>query len=701
MNLSSYEIISRNNQKDNVTAVMARLYLKNKWSVIPVNSREKKGSYINSWKPYQNKLASKKQIIEWWSRWPDAGIAIITGQFSGIIVLDIDPRNGGNNTIKNKTLPVTITVKTGGGGTHYYYKYPDNFEHIPCFSGENVNLPGLDLKGDGGFVYAPPSEHPSGNKYEFFDTMGVNEQELSEPPEWLIKVIKDHSQNKSKKITEKDFDQTIIEGNRNEQLTRLAGSLLTKMSPEIVLSFLKYHNQKKCKPPLPDWEVKNIVKSIAKREQQKKNKTFDINTRKQKNSPDRFFIKKRFIPKMLAKEIMNEYTFKYCYERFWVYQNGVYRPNGKKVIERITQEKLQNYTRNNRIKEVKGYIRRATYAEPSPSGKKLINLKNGRLDWKTGELYPHNENEFIITQIPVVYNPEADCPVFKQYLRTTLEKEIIPLIPEIIGYCLIPDTSFEKAIVLLGEGANGKSVFLNVLTALLGENNVSNSELQMLINNRFRAAELLGKLANISADIGNQRLENTERFKKLITGDRMTVEQKHKDPFEFNNYARLLFSANELPGSRDRTYAFYRRWLIIPFTRTFKGENADKNLTQKLVKELSGIFNLGLRGLKRLKKNNKFTEPQQVIEAKKKYKMQNDSVTAFINERIEESKDNHIIKKHLYNEYKKWCEEQGLKPVSHRNPDFKRAFYNSIDSLDEFRTNNGNGPWAWLNIELI
>jgi putative DNA primase/helicase len=301
----------------------------------------------------------------------------------------------------------------------------------------------------------------------------------------------------------------------------------------------------------------------------------------------------------------------------------------------------------------------------------------------------------------VVYKPEADCPIFKQYLRTTLEKEIIPLIPEIIGYCLIPDTSFEKAIVLLGEGANGKSVFLNTLTALLGENNVSNSELQMLINNRFRAAELLGKLANISADIGNQRLENTERFKKLITGDRMTVEQKHKDPFEFNNYARLLFSTNELPGSRDRTYAFYRRWLIIPFTRTFKGEDADKNLTQKLVKELSGIFNLGLQGLKRLKKNNKFTEPQQVIEAKKKYKMQNDSVTAFINEKIEESKDNYIIKKHLYNEYKKWCDEQGLKPVSHRNPDFKRAFYNSIDSLDEFRTNNGNGPWAWLNIELI
>ena len=394
---------------------------------------------------------------------------------------------------------------------------------------------------------------------------------------------------------------------------------------------------------------------------------------------------------------MSEESFRYCYEDFWIYRDGVYIDKGKNIIEQKSQKKLGEPVRNNRVKEVKGYIRRANYAEPPIPQKKFINLKNGRLDWETGELYPHNKNNFIITQLPIEYDPEAKCPQFKEYLRTTIDEEIIPLMLEVMGYCLIPDTSYEKSIMLLGEGANGKGVFLDTLTELLGKKNVNNGELQELIDNRFRAANLLGKLANISADIGNQRLKKTNIFKMLVTGDRLEVEKKNKDPFNFYNYAKLLFSANEIPKSSDRTYAFYRRWIIIPFNRFFKGKNRDTKLKSKLKEELPGIFNLALWGLRQLKKNDQFTEPEQVKEAKQEYKKQNDSVAAFVDEMVVIRKDAYITKQHLYNSYQDFCESHGLKPVSQTK--LKPSLCRIIENLDEFRNGTG-GSWCWMNIEL-
>ena len=413
---------------------------------------------------------------------------------------------------------------------------------------------------------------------------------------------------------------------------------------------------------------------------------------------EQFFDKKTFIPKRLADEIMSKYEFRYSQDKLWHYKAGVYISDSESLIKNIGQKLLDDFTRDNRIKETINFIKRANFSGEPQINEQFINLKNGRLDWKTGTLIQHNSNDFIITQLPVKYDPEADCPIFKKYLETTFNDDnIIELALEFMGYCLIPDKSYQKAVMLTGAGSNGKTVFLETIKNLLGPKNVSNIDLHQLEENRFKAAELLGKLANIFADLDSRALKRSTMFKILVGGDRITVERKHKDPFEFNNYARLLFSANELPRSQDRTYAFYRRWIIIPFEKTFTDDNADKNLLKKLKDELPGILNLALDGLKKLKVDGQFIETEKTIQAKEEYKKQNDSVAAFIDERVIESTDAFLTKQSFYREYKDWCENAGLKSVSQKSPRFKMSIYDSLEKVDEFR-NGATGPRCWMNI---
>jgi P4 family phage/plasmid primase-like protien len=328
-----------------------------------------------------------------------------------------------------------------------------------------------------------------------------------------------------------------------------------------------------------------------------------------------FLHKKTFIPRRLAEAIMERHRFKYSAGILWVYQEGIYRPDGELIVKMTAQELLGDERRENRIQETLRYIETATYTAPSMPDPRFVNLRNGRLEWKTKALHPHTPDIFEVVQIPVTYDPDAGCPVFDGYLHTTLAADVIPLVEEIMGYGLIPDSRYEKAIMFSGEGENGKSVLLDTIKTLLGAENVSNVALHDLEENRFRAAELFGKLGNIFADLDARALRSSSMFKTLVTGDSITAERKFGQPFTFSNYARLLFSANQLPPSSDRTHAFYRRWLVVPFEQTFTGKAADKQLRAKLQAELSGILNRALAGLQRLFEQDAFTEPQAVKDA--------------------------------------------------------------------------------------
>ena len=369
-----------------------------------------------------------------------------------------------------------------------------------------------------------------------------------------------------------------------------------------------------------------------------------------------FFRGRTFIPKRLSEAVMERAHFKYAGALLWVYREGVYAPKGEGLVRTHAQALLGEERRENHLEETLRFIEVATHTD----------------------------------------DPTAQCPAFDRYLDTTLDADVMPLVDEILGYCLIPDTRFEKAVMLTGEGENGKSVFLDTLAALLGTDNVSNVALQDLEENRFRVAELYGKLANTFADLDARALRSSSMFKTLVTGDAITAERKFGQPFSFKPSARLLFSANRVPPSHDRTYAFYRRWLIIPFERSFKGKQADKSLRAKLRQELPGIFNRAVRGLHRLFANEAFTEPVAVQEALKAYVRSNDNVRVFVDECVDVVAGQHISKKEFYAVYGVWCEQNGEQAISQKA--LKDALKQAVPTVREGRP-TAKGPRSWEGVQ--
>ena len=235
---------------------------------------------------------------------------------------------------------------------------------------------------------------------------------------------------------------------------------------------------------------------------------------------------KVFTPKLLGEALIARQTYRYTASQLWVYRDGVYLPCGESTLRTDAQALLGNERRVARINESLDYVEVATrLEEDTPPDCQYINLLNGRLDWATGTLEPHTPSCFTTVQLPVEYEPTATCPAFDHYLATTFDLDVVPLIEEILGWCLVPDRRFEQAVMLTGEGENGKSVFLDLVGYLLGEANVAHVALQDLEENRFKAAQLYGKLANVFADLDARGLQSSSMFKTLTTGDPIDAER--------------------------------------------------------------------------------------------------------------------------------------------------------------------------------
>ncbi|UMZ72554.1 phage/plasmid primase, P4 family [Natranaerofaba carboxydovora] len=636
-------------------------YLNSGYSIIPINPKSK--TPIIEWKEYQNKRPSEEELIKWWRKWPNANIGIVTGKISGIFVLDVDGKEG-EKSLDGYELPDTAVAETGGGGRHYFFEHPGfickNFTGI---------LPNVDIRGDGGYIVAPPSLHESGNKYKW-----LNKSQINKAPEWLLEKLNSVSKT-YRKITAEDFAKEIKEGARNNELTSIAGSLLGHgVSLEETLTILKSINQTNCCPPLPEKEVEKIAESIAKREYgndhmpvTKNNYNYDVS---------RFFDGSTFIPKKVANEITTNYSIIKAYGKLYYYQDGIYREGGEELIRRKVRELLDDKAKNNRVNEVLQHIKdtsnQVSDFHPHPE---YINVTNGRLNWHKDNLEEHNPEIFELMQLPVQYNPEADCPRFKGFLNEVLDDEVISLIQEMFGLTIAPDITengskkFHKMFILTGEGRNGKSVLLSTLETLLGRDNVSNISLQELEHNRFKKADLLGKLANIFGDIDSKSLNSTSAIKTLTGGDTIAGERKNEHHFYFKNYAELIFSANELPKANDKSKALYKRLIIVPFERTFSENEADKNLLSKLTtdEELSGILNWAIEGRKRLFQKGSFTISHQVEALLEKYKQKNNNALEFLNKFVVEDTDGIISKSDLYQKYHTWCEENNIIPESQQS----------------------------------
>ena len=230
-----------------------------------------------------------------------------------------------------------------------------------------------------------------------------------------------------------------------------------------------------------------------------------------------------------------------------------------------------------------------------------------------------------------------------------------------------------KAFILIGDKRNGKSTYISLIEKLLGDRNTSSLDLGEL-GDRFKTAELFGKLANLGDDIGDEFIANPAIFKKLVTGDRVSVERKGKDPFEFNNYAKFLFSANNIPRIKDKTGAVQRRLIIIPFNATFSEYLPDgtKNLKfnpyikYQLMTDatMEYLIQLGVKGLKRVLVNHSFTIPAKVKAQLEEYEENNNPVLGFFKECDDEAfQIEYAPTKDVYKRYQEYCLENSLTPM--------------------------------------
>ena len=314
----------------------------------------------------------------------------------------------------------------------------------------------------------------------------------------------------------------------------------------------------------------------------------------------------------------------------------------------------------------------------------IINLKNGLYNLLEDTLLPHSPEFCSTVQLAVSYDKDALCPNFKDFLTQSMggDMEQVNLIQEIMGYFLIPVNYAQKCFVIVGAAGAGKSVLLRVLNdILLGKENVSNVSWQSL-NERFKTAELFGKLANIFADLPTKNIDDNGIFKALVGEDYLTVEKKNQNPFSFSCTARLLFSCNSIPKNYgDRSEGFYRRLIIIRFNHTVPPEKRDPNLIDKFRAEADGIFLFALEGLKRLMSNGYiFSETEANKKELPQYIEDSDSVLSFIRECCVLNKDYSVGSTELFNVYKAYCEECGLKPYSNRM--FVQQLINSNDHIE-------------------
>ena len=385
--------------------------------------------------------------------------------------------------------------------------------------------------------------------------------------------------------------------------------------------------------------------------------------------PEKYFENDSFVPKLLAEELMREYRFITMKDTdvIYVFNDGFYQPFGEILIKAECRKRLGKEYRKNRAAEVVDFIRASTYTDRREEPAHLIPLANGVLNLKTLELQPYSSELMFFNKLPVKYDPAADCPHIKNFLlEIAANEEDVKILLEVIGFCLYREYFIAKALMLVGGGSNGKSTFLNLVKVFLGKENVSSRSLQDLEENRFAKADLHHKLANIYADLPDKALFRTGTFKMLTGRDLLTAERKFQHSFTFENYAKLLFSANKVPEAFDDSDAFFRRWLIVVFPNQFINDKADPYILQKLTtpEELSGLLNLVLPVLKKLLEKGQFSISKTTEEIREDYIRKSSPIAAFVMDCLEVDSEAFIVKKDLFNAFAEYCRIRNLPPVT-------------------------------------
>jgi P4 family phage/plasmid primase-like protien len=413
-------------------------------------------------------------------------------------------------------------------------------------------------------------------------------------------------------------------------------------------------------------------------------------------APERYFDKNRFVPARLANAILKRFaflTFKdtheiYCYHK----EEGIYRGDGADIVREQVQKRLGDRTTNHYKNEVVEYIRDATLVDRADieAPRNLIPLCNKILNIDTDEMLDYSREVPFFFKHCGAYNPkildigtcaseackflESTFPSDEESdesdeCNTKVKASDLDIIQEVAGACFYRRSLFKKALMLVGGGDNGKSLFLTALISAVGRDAVSTRTIYDLTFNRFASADLYHKTANIQADIGGGEISFTGRFKTLTGGDFVSAEKKGLQSFSFVNDATMIFSTNDLPEIKRPDSVFYDRWILIEMPVTFvdklevdlqEGEHLlDPFLEDKLSEqiEIDWLTTWAIEGLKRLLANGRYTETVSSTDVKTRWINRTDSLAAFVHSQVERVGGLKITKMALYEAYVAYCRE--------------------------------------------
>ena len=378
--------------------------------------------------------------------------------------------------------------------------------------------------------------------------------------------------------------------------------------------------------------------------------------------------------------------------KFYNYEGGVYKRLTEEeikgmILREMLKDGLVNYRSRSRVLDKMACFRSIpekgfTSDEENPD-KSIINLNNGLLDIENFEFKNHTPEYLSTTQIPVSFDKKAECPKWRNFCNEIMsgKEEQVKLLQEIAGYCLTTEVRYQKAFIFIGSGGNGKGTFIDRIQNLVGPENSSNLKLGQ-INNRFGKASLIGSRLNIVDEISNNYFES-DIIKSLISGERMEAELKNiQEKVKFDPMAKFVFTVNSFPKINDQSEALYRRFIIVPFEENFR-DNPDPYLEDKLDNELEGILNWSLEGLKRLKKNGKFTTTKRNEMAMKEFRIQNSPIAEFVKEKYHPVDEDHARKytvdaQKIYKKYRSYCYDSGYRPKG------KHKFFSALENVDNY-----------------
>jgi putative DNA primase/helicase len=660
----------------------------------------------------------------------DGNIGLVCGKASNVIIIDFDhalflPWLGDLNVLN--------TLKSGRttGRGHLYIKYTDELKNM-----KNKDL-GLEILSDGSNAVLPPSKHKSGEFYKYMDPAAP----IAAAPRALIdninNVFKIHAELKQKLAKTRSCFKTVLSKDisvhgadgRQYMIAVCADLKRLGASDEHIKMFARlmykedYNEARTLREfgnidPAKTWKCDTLKAKLpsftdpaecARCEIRRENVTTRGPSVKNISSPaDNYFEKGRFVVKTLGDEVLSKYNFISMSDNpdeLYIYEGGVYVNNDGRaanVIRTYATEALDDRVTKQHIEAVIYYIctKSLTPRHRVNNHANKINLKNGLYNLENKQLEPHNSDYLSTQQIPINYDPAAECPAISKFMLEILPPEDIALMIQLFGYAMIPNRDIQKAFMLTGSGSNGKGTLIRLLSAFIGEGNSANIGLQTLSEDKFSVATLYGKLINICGDLPDKNIDDDTMFKALTGKDTIRGERKYEMGFDFKPVARLLFSANDLPRHPKGGYAWNRRWIIVNFLKKFENKTDDKNLDEKLQTpgELSGLLNVALRALDWLLETKEyyyFKTPEQVGE---EYLLKSDPIETFLKECTTPA-DGYADKLGLYNFYCEWVKIRQINRVLTYNI-FNRTMRNKrfIEERPYFE-----GEWkprAFMGIEL-